>query len=194
MFSTGFDGAPSLADMSNGCQFSVAQKHQRFKYACRTKLIPKKGDEIMPKAELSLEVVHIATMPAVLNLVCIVKVTLTNNDSVAQIVNRRMAVGYRDTLARELFGDLTNIASGLPANISVVDYDRNFSSPSDYISLPPGQSIERSFDLFEWYAPTKPGTYRLTMHYQADEKLARAPQNVVKGIYTSEPVTLEVTG
>ena len=125
---------------------------------------------------------------------CQVEVTVVNEGRGRLLINGRLAVGYKNTLSRELFADLEESTSHAKARIIEVDYDRNFSPRSDYVNLEPGGSLSRSFDLFEWYAPTQPGVYQLVMHYQADEPLASFPEDVARGTYSSPPVELKVQG
>jgi hypothetical protein len=142
--------------------------------------------------KLRLEVA-LPPSPVSLSQPCPVTVRLVNEDTVPLMVNRRLAVGYRDHHARELFADLRQAATGQPASIRQVDYERQFSPPEDYGTLEPGESISQSFNLFDWYAPQKGGSYQLIVYYQADEPLAKPPPEVVPGIYASPAVDLQVT-
>lgn len=117
---------------------------------------------------------------------------LTNRGVAPVVINRRLAIGYRDHLSRELFAELKKAETRVPVPVREVDYDRSFSPPSDYGPLAPGQSIEKTFDFFEWYRPAKSGTYWLVLHYQADEKLASPPPGTLGGIVSSRPAVLEV--
>jgi hypothetical protein len=119
---------------------------------------------------------------------CMVTVTLTNRGEKSAKVNRRMAVGTRMNVSRELFADVYELPSKNSARLERINYERKFASPEDYIVLQPGEAITTSFDLFKWVMPEKPGKYRIVMNYQADERLAKAPDDVVRGIYASEPV------
>ncbi len=121
-----------------------------------------------------------------------IKARLTNTGEAAIVINRRLAVGYRDHLARELFAELRNPETGTHISVQEVDYDRAFSPPSDYGPLEPEQSVEASFDFFEWYHPMKGGTYLLILHYQADEPLAKAPPGLAAGIHSSRPAAIRV--
>jgi hypothetical protein len=123
---------------------------------------------------------------------CPVRVTLTNTGQDPSLVNGRLAVGYRGTLARELYAELIDLASGGPALIYEADYDRPFSPLPDYVWLAPGESIATTFDLWEWYAPIGAGCYRLLMYYQADEPLADPPGEIVRGVWSAAPIELEV--
>ena len=71
-------------------------------------------------------------------------------------------------------------------------YQRNFSSPEDYVWLAPGQSIATSFDLFEWYSLPSTGEFELVVCYQADEPLAPKPDGLLAGTYCSERVAFNV--
>jgi hypothetical protein len=145
------------------------------------------------KAQQALQLaVEILQDPVHLDRRCPVRVTLSNAGSDPVLVNGRLAVGYRGNLARELYAELIDLATGGPALIYEVDYDRSFSPLSDYIWLNPGESISTGFDLWEWYAPIGAGRYRLVMYYQADERLADAPEEIVHGVCAAAPVELEV--
>ncbi|MEP0825169.1 MAG: hypothetical protein HRF40_06765 [Nitrososphaera sp.] len=110
------------------------------------------------------------------------------------MVNKRLAIGYRDNISREIFADLINLDTGEPARIDAVDYNRNFSPASDYVYLQPGETISTLFDLFEWYPPVYDGTYRLVVYYQADEPMATAaPPDVVSGVIESNQIVLTIT-
>lgn len=131
--------------------------------------------------------------PVPLSQPCPVTVRLVNEGAAPVMVNRRLAVGYRDHHARELFAELREADTGQPAPIRPVDYERQFSPPEDYGYLAPGESISQSFDLFGWYAPQKGGRYQLVVYYQADEPLAKPPPEVARGVYASPPLDLQVT-
>lgn len=145
----------------------------------------------MTHADLALEV-RLTEKSLHLGEACPVEITLRNVGKTRLLVNRRLAVGYNKSLSRELFADLVNLRTGKPTKIHEVDYDRDFPRPSDYSYLEPGESVFTSFDLFEWYAPVRAGSYQLTIHYQADEPLASPPGDVVRGVYSGDPVDLVV--
>jgi hypothetical protein len=136
--------------------------------------------------------VKLPALPAARSRPCRVQAILANSGPEAVLVNRRMALGYRDHVARELYADLLEAGSRKPAKYREVDYEREFSPPSDYIALAAGQEISSTFDLFKFYKPDRPGAYELTLHYQADEELAQTPDGIVKGVVSSEPVHLLV--
>ena len=137
--------------------------------------------------------VHILTQPARLSHPCKIEVRLTNQSLNPVLINRRLAVGYRDSHARELFAEVLKPESGEIVSKPALLYNRNFSSPDDYVWLAPGQSISTTFDLFEWYTLPGPGAYDLIVYYQADEPLAAKPAGLLAGTYASEPVSLSVT-
>ena len=56
-----------------------------------------------------------------------ITVRLTNYSTEPVWVNKRLAVGYREHLAREIFADLLDSETGDPATIIEVDYNRDFS-------------------------------------------------------------------
>ncbi len=117
-----------------------------------------------------------------------VTVTLANPSTTPIRINKRMAVGYKDHLSREIFITLRDDAGNEITCPAPVDYDRNFSGPEDYVFLPPGRSLSTRFDLNAWHSLDRPGTYSLEVHYQADEPLARKPRDLVTGVFSSPPV------
>jgi hypothetical protein len=123
---------------------------------------------------------------------CLIEVTIRNMGKSRVLLNRRLAVGYGDNLSRELFFDLFDPVNGQRVNVIQVDYSREFSPSTDYAYLGAGKSVSRVFDLFEWYAPAQPGTCQLIAHYQADEPLATTSENVIQGVYSSDPISLVV--
>jgi hypothetical protein len=122
-----------------------------------------------------------------------VTVRLRNVGSDIAIVNKRLAMGYRDSLARELFADIED-ASGDAVEVDRVDYDRDFSLATDYVELPPGAEVTTTIDLLEWYPIRKPGAYRVVIHYQADEPMASPPDGAVPGVFSGAPVDFTITG
>jgi len=137
--------------------------------------------------------VRILTQPLRLSQPCKVELRLTNRSLDAVLVNRRLAVGYRDSVARELFVEVYKRGSGEVVSQKALLYQRNFSSPEDYVWLAPGQSIATSFDLFEWYSLPSAGEFELVVCYQGDEPLAPKPAELLPGTYCSERVPLKVT-
>ena len=137
--------------------------------------------------------VHILTQPVRLSGPCRVEVRLTNQSLDAVLINRRLAVGYRDSIARELFIEVYKRGSDEVVSRKALLYQRDFSSPADYVGLAPGQSIAKSFDLFEWYSLPSAGEFELIVCYQADEPLAPKPAGLLLGTYCSERLAFSVT-
>ena len=123
---------------------------------------------------------------------CPIEITIVNQTVEPVLINRRLAIGYSNCLARELFIELRDAKTGSAAPIIEVDYQRDFSPSSDYDYLSPGEKVSVSFDLFEWYEPVNPGTYVLVVHYQADEPLADPPAQILRGVHSSKPMDLKV--
>jgi hypothetical protein len=120
-------------------------------------------------------------------------VRLRNASDEPVVVNRRLEPGYRDSLSRELYVDVLD-EDGEPAPTAELDYTRPWPSPADYVELGPGEELAASFDLFHWHRPLEPGRYRLVVHYEAAEPGASPPENVARGVVSSEELELEVTG
>jgi len=123
---------------------------------------------------------------------CILKVKLINRHDSKLLVNQRMAVGYEKNLSRELFVDILERQTNQTAKFWDIDYHRNFPERSDYVYMEPGEALTTTFNLFEWYLPASPGEYTLIVHYQADEELMELPEDIVRGVFTSQPVGLDI--
>jgi hypothetical protein len=152
--------------------------------------MPKKKGPAMETLDLK---VRILTQPVRLSYPCKIEVRLTNRSLDAVLINRRLAVGYRDSVARELFVEVYKRESGEVVSQKALLYQRNFSSPEDYVWLAPGQSIATSFDLFEWYSLPSAGEFELVVCYQADEPLAPKPAGLLPGTYCSGRVAFNIT-
>lgn len=136
--------------------------------------------------------VRILTQPVRLSHPCKVEVRLTNRSPDAVLINRRLAVGYRDSVARELFVEVYKRGSDEMISQRALLYQRDFSSMEDYVWLAPGQSIATSFDFFEWYSLPSAGEFELIVCYQADEPLAPKPADLLLGTYCSERIAFNV--
>jgi hypothetical protein len=122
-----------------------------------------------------------------------VSVTVENTSGRPLVVNKRLAVGYRDSLARELFVTWENATgSAGPPRLVTRDYERPYAT-DEYAILPAGSEITTSFDLWKWYRPTEPGTYQVVFHYQADEAHPDRPDDVVRGVHSSATYTVRAT-
>lgn len=120
-----------------------------------------------------------------------ISVEITNISDAPVLVNRRLAPGYRSSDARELWADLSD-EIGEPAAIATIDYEREYAQPGDYAELPPGASFAGQFDLFHYARPQKPGTYVVTVVYEADEPTPHRPDGVVAGEHAADPITIDV--
>jgi hypothetical protein len=152
--------------------------------------LPKERGSIMETLDLK---VRILTQRARLSYPSKIEVRLTNQSPNPVLINRRLAVGYRDSHARELFAEVLNPETREIVSKPAQLYNRNFSSPDDYVWLASGQSVSTTFDLFEWYTLPSAGDFELIVYYQADEPLAAKPPGLLAGTYASEPVSLSVT-
>jgi hypothetical protein len=103
-----------------------------------------------------------------------VRVTLVNDGPDSVLVNRRLAPGYARSLSREVYAELTT-ADGAPAAHADLDYERPEPTDEDIVELSPGQSVSGEFDLFHWYRPREPGTYRAVLVYTDERGEQRSP-------------------
>lgn len=136
--------------------------------------------------------VRILTEPVRLSGPCMVEVRITNESHQPVIVNKRLAVGYENSLSRELFFAVFEKGSSDIVSREGLLYERPASSAEDYIQVAPEQSIAISFNLFEWYTLRSPGEYEVVAYYQADESLAQRPAELLAGTHSSERVPLAV--
>lgn len=123
---------------------------------------------------------------------CEINVDIRNVSTSAVVVNKRLSVGYQNSLSRELY--LTIFKKGTSINVGQqkVLYERNFSPISDLVWLLPQQQTSTHFNLFNWYEMLPAGTYSVRVCYQADEELAYQPDGLCKGVFCSEDKILTV--
>ncbi|MEM9324166.1 MAG: hypothetical protein AAGA85_00860 [Bacteroidota bacterium] len=152
---------------------------------------PRTQQELTQKEMLRLEILPFKE-PLPLRRPVTVTVRLTNASEERQLINGRMAVGYANSLSRELYCVIQQMKTPLDLSSTELDINRDFSPASDYQWLAPGQSLKASFDLLEYYHVTVPGDYSLQVFYQADEALANTPADIVRGTIESEdtPISL----
>jgi hypothetical protein len=129
---------------------------------------------------------------AYLNQPLDLEITLTNIGDSAVIINKRMEIGYKNSISRELYADVEDLDNPQNMAYSPVKINRNDPQANDYDILQRGESLSRTIDFFHYYHPKKPGKYKITMYYQADETLKNRPVNVWKGIVVARPVTIEI--
>ena len=134
----------------------------------------------------------VLTHPVRLTRPCLIEVRLTSRSPEPVLINRRLAVGYRDRHARELFAEVFRRGSGEIVSQPTLLYQRDFSRPEDYGPLAPGESVATTFDVFQWYALPSAGDFDLVVSYQADEPRAPKPAGLLAGTYASERVTFHV--
>jgi hypothetical protein len=103
-----------------------------------------------------------------------VRVTLVNEGPEAVAVNGRLAPGYADSLSREVYAELTT-AGGAPAAYADRDVERPWPTDEDFVELGPGESVSGEFDLFHWYRPREPGSYRAVLVYVDEHGERRSP-------------------
>lgn len=123
---------------------------------------------------------------------CMVEIRVTNKSPQPVRINRRLAVGYRNSQARELFLEVFKKGSTEVVSKQALLYERDFSPPDDYVWLAPEQSVSALFDLFKWYSLPSPGEYELMVYYQADEPLAAKPADLLTGTYSSERLAFRI--
>lgn len=121
-----------------------------------------------------------------------IEVSLENHGKDSVLVNKRMAVGYENSISRELYLELERIDQSEKLDYIEYDINRDFSPPSDYQWLQPEDTLTASLDLLDYYHLTKPGTYQLTAFYQANEVLAETPEEIYPVTVKSEPVIVEI--
>lgn len=127
-----------------------------------------------------------------LNQPFMVKVILSNNSQEAIIVNNRMALGLEQQLSRELYPKLVHAGSSEPVERKYVKTNRDKADLSDYVSLAPGERIEKTVDIFSQYPVVEEGRAELILFYQADESYSNAPEDVFRGIVSSNMLEIEL--
>jgi hypothetical protein len=150
----------------------------------------------MPEKESAMKVlqidVKVLTQPVRLSGPCMIEVRITNESPQSVLLNKRLSVGYKDSLSRELFIEVFEKGSNEVVSNEALLYERAFSSPDDYVRVEPEQSISTSFNLFEWYRLRSPGEYEIVVHYHAEEELAPKPADLLSGIFSSGRIPLQV--
>lgn len=134
----------------------------------------------------------IQTTPTHFSMPAWVEVRLTNQQADPVLINKRLGIGYRNSLDRELFAEVFPRSGDNVITKEAVDYQRDPSSASDYVWLQPGETVSTSFDLFEWYTLPGPGEYDLVVSYLADDSPEGYPERLLTGTYSSDRVPLDV--
>lgn len=130
--------------------------------------------------------------PAYLNQPLWVEITLKNTGGTPVLINTRFEMGYKISISRELYADMVDEAAPQIAAYSPVKINRDDPVVTDYSLLQSGKSISKKIDLFHYYHPRKPGRYRITLFYQADEALKNRPPEVYKGTISTNPITIQI--
>jgi hypothetical protein len=146
------------------------------------------ADDATADLELTL---HLPEGPLARSMPAPVRLVLRNLGTSRVVVNRRLAPGYRDSISREVFFDMTSV-DGTPEPIGAIKYDREFATPAAYVTLNPGEQVEADVDLLRWCRPRGPGHYSVVARYQADEPLASPPPGIARGTISSPRYSLVV--
>ncbi|MET0147279.1 MAG: hypothetical protein ABW328_21205 [Ilumatobacteraceae bacterium] len=115
-----------------------------------------------------------------------VTVRLRNAGDQPVVVNTRMAPGYATSRAREVWLEV-----GGREDVSRRDYEREHAGPDDFAPLPPGAVVEGAFVLLDWYRFAA-GAHRVIACYEADERGAAYPDDVLRGVVRSPVYELAV--
>jgi hypothetical protein len=155
--------------------------------------IPNKNTiDIMNASTLKLKI-HLQDSMVYFNKPFQVKVTLENVSNDILIINKRLSVGYENSISRELYFNVIDANTKEVIGIPTESYDRPPAYFDEYGALKPKESISTTFDLSEWQEINLPkGKHPLEIigFYQADENhYEKRPENVVQGIFQSEPIT-----
>lgn len=167
-------------------QLDTRESSQMLK---QSKSLSKKEELVMKALQIDGNILNPA---APMSGPCMVEIRVTNKSPQPVRINRRLAVGYRNSQARELFLEVFKKGSTEVVSKQALLYERDFSPPDDYVWLAPEQSVSALFDLFKWYSLPSPGEYELMVYYQADEPLAAKPADLLTGTYSSERLAFRI--
>lgn len=148
-----------------------------------------KGSSLMQPLLVKAE---IQTKPTRFSMPAWVEVKLTNQQADPVLINKRLGIGYRNSLDRELFAEVFRHGENEAVSTEAVDYARDPATASDYVWLQPGETVSASFDLFDWYTLPGPGEYDLVVSYQADDSPDGHPGGLLTGIHSSNRIPLDV--
>lgn len=121
-----------------------------------------------------------------------IEITLKNLGESSVLINTRFALGYKISISRELYAELVDETAPQNAVYSPVKINRDDPCSNDYSLLQSGKSVTKKIDFFHYYHPRKPGKYKITIFYQADEALKNRPEAVFKGTISTNPISIEV--
>lgn len=134
----------------------------------------------------------VQTTPIRLSMPAWVEVKLTNQQTEPVLINKRLAIGYRNSVDRELFAEVFPRGGDKVISRQAAYYQRDPALASDYIWLQPGETVSTAFDLVDWYTLPGPGEYELVVSYQADDSPDGHPEGLLSGIHSSDRVPFDV--
>jgi hypothetical protein len=136
--------------------------------------------------------VDFQTGPIYLNKPLWVTVTLKNIGQVPVLINKRLEMGYRKSISRELYAEMENMGTPKKPAYSPAKINRDDPAAEDYSSLQAGESITKKIDFFQYYHAKKPGKHKVQFFYQGNEARKNRPVDVYKPIIASEIVFIDV--
>jgi hypothetical protein len=122
--------------------------------------------------------------------------TLANTSTTPLWVNRRIGVGYQDSLFREVYFTVTDAVTG--AVVPVADKDRADAhrlppSRADFAELAPGAMRSERIDLAIWFRFPRAGRYRVAFTYHNDADGAEHELRAFTGVVAAAPIELAIT-
>lgn len=120
------------------------------------------------------------------------EIMLTNKSHAPVVVNARFSMGYPDTLDRDLYCEVFREDGGSYRDYEAfqVDYRSVDLTPALFPSLQPGETLQVTYDLQEWYPLTAPGQYTVRVVYEPTPFPGAA--NAVSGRVASALITINV--
>jgi hypothetical protein len=118
-----------------------------------------------------------------------VTITITNLFETPLVINRRMLVNH-PRLEGEVFFKIQD------ANGNRVELERPVTPlavrEGDFVVLPKGHSIQRTFHLSDFYGLKKKGQYKIQVCYHNELDEYVDSQKAWKGLVSSEPVEIRI--
>jgi len=121
----------------------------------------------------------------------LVQVKLSNASAHPIWINKRMGVGYEDSMVREIFFTVYDASTGrvIPApEDERVDAHRLPPSRGDFQQLGPGDAADVVVDLSYWYRFKLAGNYQIIFTYDNHYDGGEFGVKAFKGKVTSNPV------
>lgn len=110
-------------------------------------------------------------------------------------VNKRMGMGYEDSLIRELFCTIRDESTGRPLPVSEderVDAHRLPPTRKDFEQLRPGEEVTAVVNLATWHPFRQPGVYRVELIYENQFDGHEFGLQAFTGAVRAEPVTIKL--